>query len=42
MSIGKPESVGCAHPLASKVELASKRCAWKSKIETEQLVHDRS
>jgi len=42
MSIEKPESVGFAHPVASNVELAPTRCTWKSKIETEQLVHARS
>lgn len=39
MSIGKLESVGFTHPLDSNVELAPTRCTWKSKIETEQLLH---
>lgn len=42
MSIGKLESIGFAHPVASNVELAPTRCTWKLKIETEQLIHARS
>ncbi|HSN81240.1 MAG TPA: hypothetical protein VLS88_01570 [Polyangiales bacterium] len=42
MSIGKPESVDLARPVASNVDLVPTRRTWKSKIETEQLVHARS